>query len=214
MNHELPTETMPEAELTLRLAIALLEVSGFGSHAKVAIDGAHVRIKGHYAKGRWVEEQNIFDIAGFLSDCGFRHGELKDGWQGKYTYNGSSLDIKPNSGFDVQVNVSGRWIRVECKGGPIVPTKGKSPNAILASAIGQVICEECVIEGDDLWVAIPDSPQFQRTAERIATVPAFCRSKIKIVLVNRHGEIRLAHFSDSDICWIGLGNYFKQILTD
>ena len=50
-------ESMPEAEVTLRLAFWLLNRADQESHADIAIDGAHVRIARH-------ERQLGVDLAG------------------------------------------------------------------------------------------------------------------------------------------------------
>ena len=130
MNLELSEKSMPEAEVTLRLVFWLFDHIGQPCDAKIAIDGAHVRIK----------DKCIFRIVRFLkfhSCC--PDGEVRDGWKGKHTRNGSCFEIKAGHGFDIQVKVAGSWIKVECKGGPLKPRKGKSPNAILSEAIGQVV---------------------------------------------------------------------------
>ena len=211
MNLELPTKSMPEAEVTLLLALALLREGDADSFAQIAIDGAHVRIKAHKANGQWIAERIIFDIAGFLKDHGCTPvGPLQDGWQENYTCGSSSFEIKARQGFDVEVNVAGRPIKVECKGGPLEPIKVKSPNAIIATAVGQVICENSVGNDDELWVAVPDSAQFQRATERIIAVPVFCKSEIKIALVSREGGIRLARPSNCGVAWVDSATYFSQ----
>lgn len=95
MNPELPINSMPEAEVTLRLAFRLLNDAGSGSHADIAIDGAHLHIKSYSVGERLFQEQFLFDIASFLKsyECDSK-GTLKGGWQGEYSRRCCSVNIK------------------------------------------------------------------------------------------------------------------------
>ena len=44
MSYSLPLDRMPEAEVSLRLAFYLLDLSGNPGAAKVAIDGAQIKV--------------------------------------------------------------------------------------------------------------------------------------------------------------------------
>ena len=57
----LPKTRMPEAEVSLRLAFYLLDLPGGDAVARVAIDGAQVKV------GR----RRVFPIEGFLSRVGW-----------------------------------------------------------------------------------------------------------------------------------------------
>lgn len=59
-------DAMGEAEVSLWLAFWLLDQSKQPTHAKVAIDGAHVRIKSHSQSGRAIPERVVFGISDFL----------------------------------------------------------------------------------------------------------------------------------------------------
>lgn len=181
-------ESMSEAEVILRLAFWLLSQDGAGPHADVAIDGAHVSIAAHEASGRWIEERTVFPIGQFLADtkCIHRNNDSTD-WHGDYDWNNSSITIKSVHGFDVQVALHGRLVKVECKGGPISPKSTKSVNAILASAIGQAICADLVTDSDEVWVAVPDSPGFEAVGRRITNRRGFAGTGIRIALVGRTG---------------------------
>jgi hypothetical protein len=182
-----PTESMPEAEVTLRLAFWLLDRSDQKSHADIAIDGAHVRIAPYQQAGRWIEERTVFDIRSFLTANECHPENLKHEWRGSYNRKGQSLSIKAVCGFDVQVRCDGKEIRAECKGGPLQPVKGRSPTAILASAIGQVIVSGSNAQSGELWVAVPDSPAFEKAGTRINKSRAFVNTGIRIALVGRSG---------------------------
>jgi hypothetical protein len=183
-------EAMPEAEVTLRLAFWLLDRADQKSHADIAIDGAHVRIAPYQQAGRWIEERTVFDIRSFLATNECHPENLKHEWRGSYSRKGHSLTIKAICGFDVQVRCDGRDIKAECKGGPLQRVKGRNPAAILASAIGQVIVSGSSVQSDELWVAVPDSPSFEKAGARIIKGRAFANTGIRIALVSR-GGVRL-----------------------
>src|ERR1051325_4972161 len=115
---------MPEALVTLHLAFWLLDQATQDSHVDVAIDGAHVRIIAHVAAGRTVTEQTIFPIKDFLASKGCTAHTLKNDWRGTYGWKGHSLCIRSTQGFDVQGSLNGQTIKAECKGGPLLPSKG------------------------------------------------------------------------------------------
>jgi hypothetical protein len=179
-------ESMPEAEVTLRLAFWLLHHAEQKSHADVAIDGAHVRIAAHEQAGRRIEERTVFDIRSFLAEnkCYPRH--LGHEWRGTYSFEGHTVSIRSVHGFDVQVRCNDKEIRAECKGGPLQP-KGQSASAVFASAIGQVIVSSSDAQSEELWVAVPDSPTFENVARRIIKGRAFANTGIKIALVSKAG---------------------------
>ena len=182
---------MPEAEVSLRLAFWLLDQCGPDSHADVAIDGAHVRISSHIAAGKRVEDRVIFPIQDFLRDAGW-HQELPSGdWRGQYSRRNQTFTIRSIQGFDVRIVGSGRSIKAECKGGPLEIVKGHGANAILAQAIGQIITSSTISPGDELWVAVPDTPSFQIVGSRIAASRAFANTGIRIALVSMTGDVRL-----------------------
>jgi len=172
---------MPEAEVTLRLAFWLLDQAGTAARAAVAIDGAHVRIKGYQHGDRWIEEKIVFDIQGFLAINGCQPIALIDEWRGTYERRAQHLELRSIHGFDVQVAVGGRFICAECKG-------SGQPSTQLSSAIGQVVVSASIRENEELWVAVPDTPKFDAAAKQIiANSPALARSGIRIALVGEAG---------------------------
>jgi hypothetical protein len=192
---------MPEALVTLHLAFWLLDQAAQNSHVDVAIDGAHVRIIAHEAAGRSVTEQTIFPIEEFLVSKGCRSHILKDNWRGTYGWKGHTLCIRSTQGFDVQGILNGKSVKAECKGGPLLPTKGKSVSAILAGAIGQALISDSIMPDDEIWIAVPDSPSFERIGTRIAKTRTLQQTGIRIVLVNREGSLR---FLNPDLKEAGL----------
>ena len=180
-------ESMPEAEVTLRLAFWLLDRAGRKSHADIAIDGAAVRIAAYEQAGRRIKERTVFDIRSFLAANEYHPENLKHEWRGSYSRKGQSLTIKAVRGFDVQVRGDGKDMKAECKGGPLQPVKGRRPAAILARAIWQVIVSDSNAQSAELWVAVPDSPTFENAGKRIIKSRAFANTGIRIALVGKTG---------------------------
>jgi len=189
---KIPGTKMPEAEVTLRLALWLLDRSGPESYAEVAIDGAHVKIRPHEQAGRRIEEQTVFDIRAFLQANGCTPKSLKDEWRGTYTRKDCNLTISSVNGFDVRGKLGEKNIRAECKAGPLQSIKGISVRAILARAIGQVVTSEFASSADDeLWVAVPDTPAFESVGVKIVKGRLFAKTGIRLALVSEKGQVRL-----------------------
>ena len=181
---------MPEAEVALRLGFWLLDHEGPSSHVDIALDGAHVRVRSHRASSRIVKDRQVFDIETFLRENGCSQTPGATDWRGEYIRRGSTLSIKSARGFDVRAIREGRAIGVECKGGPLQTIKGRSPRAILAIAIGQAITDPSASKVREIWVAVPDSSQFERAGRTIASTPAFVKTGIRIALVGGKDEVR------------------------
>jgi hypothetical protein len=165
-------EKMHEAEVALRLAFYLLDLSNGQSHANISLDGMH-----HHA----------FPIPTFLHEKGWHRENSQGAFCGSYTRKDKTLTIKSVQGFDVQVTCDGRNIKAECKGGALGAIKGKGPTIILAEAIGQAIASGLATPEEELWVAVPDSPKFENAGARIIRSPVFARTGIKIALVGKNG---------------------------
>jgi hypothetical protein len=181
---------MPEAEVTLYLAFWLLDQATQDSHVDIAIDGAHVRIMAHEQSGQHVKERSVFPMKEFLSSRECRPQILKDEWRGTYCWKGHTLSLRSARGFDVQGTLNGQCVKAECKGGPLTTIKGRSVSAILANVIGQVVISDSVVPTDALWIAVPDSPSFERVGARIVNSKTFQDTGIRIVLVNGEGGVR------------------------
>ena len=108
MTVPLPEDRMPEAEVSLLLAIYLLDRPDSSGVAKVAIDGAQVR----------VGENEIFPIAHFLSKHQWAQVEQRgrNEWQGIYERDGQRLVIHSTPGVgDVVSSVGTTRFRAECR---------------------------------------------------------------------------------------------------
>ncbi|MBI2816067.1 MAG: hypothetical protein HYX72_03920 [Acidobacteria bacterium] len=179
---------MPEAEVTLRFCFWLLDHTNEVTQADVAIDGAHVRIKPHKQGNQVVEERIVFDIGRFLIENGCTRQSHEHVFRGDYRRRNQLLKIRSRVGFDVQVKVDGRKIRAECKGGPLQKVKGKSALVTLAKAVGQIVVSERSSLDDDLWVAVPRSPEFEAAAKKAVSSELFVKTGIRIALVAKTGE--------------------------
>jgi hypothetical protein len=183
-------ESIPEAQVTLHLAFWLLDQATQVSHVDIAIDGAHVLIMAHEQAGQPVKERRVFLMKEFLALKGCRPQLLKDEWRGTYGWKSHTLTLRSTQGFDVQGTLNGQCVKAECKGGPLTPIKGKSESAIFATAIGQVVMSDSVVSTDALWVAVPDSPSFEKVGTRIVNRKTFQLTGIRIVLVSGEGRVR------------------------
>ncbi|EHN67960.1 hypothetical protein VFSR5_2685 [Aliivibrio fischeri SR5] len=180
----LPKNKMPEAEVTLRLAISLIEKGKVIGDVVTAIDGAQVKT------GNTIH----FPIREFLDSSGwFKLGE-RDRWQGKYQKIGHSnhLIIHSNSGEGdlVATLINGHRLRVESKKGPLVKSTGSKEYPLIREAIGQLMTIAVAKESDILAVAVPLSPKFTDLAAQWRERPLMKLSKIHIVTVGRDGELQ------------------------
>ena len=177
----IPEDRMPEAEVALRLAFFLLSLPDSEGLAKVAIDGAQVRVHG----------AQVFPVIPFLGEDGWEQVEKGNKpWQGLYQMGDHQLRIHARSGEgDVVVRVGAKRIRTECKGGPRVKKPGSPEYGILRAALGQVMTVEEIEENDVLIVAVPSTDRFAKLACRWRNRPLVMRSGIQIVLVGRDGTV-------------------------
>lgn len=179
---EFDSESMAEAEVSLRLAEHLLARAGKGSSVRVALDGAHVR----------VGDNEIFPLESLLAELGWRQVRQngKNRWQGLYGRGDQALEIHCTSGQgDVVCQVGGKTYRAECKKGPLVRKKGSPEYPLLREAIGQLLTVATVGVDDILVVAVPHSEGFAARALEWRSRPLMVRSGIRIALVGRDGRV-------------------------
>ena len=86
----LPETSMPEAEVSLRLAFHLLKCRDSKGRVDVAIDGAQVLAHG----------KEVFPISEFIRFHGWEMAEQngKNGWQGRYQQGSQTLYVTAQSG--------------------------------------------------------------------------------------------------------------------
>lgn len=171
---------MPEAEVSLRLALFLLRNRFVSGDVRVAIDGAQVRIGARV----------IFDIDAFLaSRCCAHEGA---GWQGSYHVDGTPhrLIVHSTSGEgDVVAKLSdGTQLLVECKRGPVTPSKSSAEYPILREAIGQIMTN-APGSGERIAVAVPHYGRFVDLAAKWRKSPLVRQAGISLLTVSRDDEV-------------------------
>lgn len=178
-----PRTRMPEAEVSIRLALYLLQHGIAVPPVEVAIDGAQVQT------GQTVH----FEIQSFLERVGCLPLSPGRSWQGNYKHLLSSSDflIHSNPGRgDVVANLrDGRTLRVESKKGPLQRSPSSQEYPLLREALGQLLTMESVEERDVLAVAVPRSPKFLELARRWREAPLVRRAGILILTVGQDNEV-------------------------
>lgn len=174
-------EKMPEAEVSLRLALHLIERGLTSSDVRVAIDGAQVKTTNTIR----------FGLAEFLRGLEWRRPAAD--WQGTYAHARHSANIvissMPGRGDVVAELIDGRTLRVECKKGPLVRSKSSQEYPLLREALGQLLTIDSVGKSDLLAVAVPSSPKFEELARRWRQAPLIRQLPICILTVNRDNEV-------------------------
>ncbi|MCX5870024.1 MAG: hypothetical protein NTY00_05165 [Deltaproteobacteria bacterium] len=182
-NQALPVDKMPEAEVTLRLAMAIIEGGHTVNNVFVAIDGAQVktRTKVH------------FPIVEFLNSLGWSSAEQNIRWQCSYQHTAykSAIVVHSSSGEgDLVVELkSGRKLRVESKKGPLVRSKSSPEYPLIREAIGQLMTIKIAHPNDLLAVAVPHSEKFADLANQWRNRPLMKNADIHIITVRRDNSI-------------------------
>jgi hypothetical protein len=179
----LPIDKMAEAEVSLRIAIFLIEQKLTTSNIQVAIDGAQIKTL-----------QTIhFPIIDFLNSYGWTKDSNESGWQGVYTNQHWQLQIQihslPGLGDLTTTLQSGHTLRVESKKGPLVNSKSSQEYPLIREALGQLLTIEKVGDKDILAVAIPHSAKFEALAKRWREAPLIKKYGIRILTVNRENKV-------------------------
>lgn len=173
---------MPEAEVSLRLAFWLFARDLVDGAVEVAIDGAQVRT------GTVLH----FDLPGFMVECGWSKEGGTPGWQCGYrakSHGRLQIHSTPGKGDVVARLRSGHTLRVECKKGPLLPSKSSQEYPLIREALGQLLTVQEVRPDDILAVAVPHSPKFVDLAARWREAPLIKRFGIQILTVDRGGEV-------------------------
>ena len=179
----LPEDKMPEAEVTLRLAISLIENGHAVGDVQTAIDGAQAKtgINIH------------FPIVEFLNAHGWESQTQHERWQAKYSNKkyAASIIVHSNSGeSDLVVDLkSGQRLRVESKKGPLNRSKSSPEYPLIREAIGQLITVEHAEQSDLLAVAVPKSEKFDALAEEWRKRPLMTITGIHIITVGRDNSV-------------------------
>lgn len=175
---------MPEAEVSLRLAMYLLDSGKAADDVYVAIDGAQIK----------TSNKVHFPIHEFLSFYKFRKISGDDRWHGTYEYGGSGNKItihsSPGLGDVTTVLFTGKKLIVESKKGDLEKSKSSSEYKLIREALGQLITIESDIEDSVLAVSVPYSKKTEELAIRWSKAPFISKNNIGFLLVDRSGVVR------------------------
>ncbi len=126
-------EKMPEAEVSLRLALFLLRNKLVSTDVSVALDGAQIKT------GNTIH----FHIYEFLQRNNCEKVGSSQGWQGLYkiasTDHALIIHSNPGKGDVVSTLITGHGLRVECKKGPLTRSKSSQEYPLLREALGQLL---------------------------------------------------------------------------
>lgn len=179
----LPVDRMPEAEVTLRLAISLIASGVVVGKVRAAIDGAQIKTAGTIH----------FQIIEFLASCGWTSFSAKERWQADYKHvlysNTIEVHSSPGEGDLVAELISGQRLRVESKKGTLCRSKSSQEYSLIREAIGQLMTIEHAEPTDLLAVAVPHSDKFNVLAMQWRERPLMKKSGIRIVTVGRDNSI-------------------------
>ena len=175
------SDKMPEAEVSLLLAMSIASRNAVDGAISVAIDGAQIKTK----------ETVHFNFAEFMQTRGWESGDGGGKWQGKYRSGSSASTIEVHSkagvGDVVATLRDGSTLIVEAKKGTITDSKSSAEYPLLREALGQLLTIPKVPKGAILAVAVPHSRKFQELAERWRKAPLIKRLGILIITVSRDG---------------------------
>lgn len=179
----LPDDRMPEAEVTIRLVMFLIENSHTDEDVVCAIDGAQVKV------GATI----IFPIVEFLSSKGWSVSNQGEKWQCSYIHREYSRKIVIHSSAgegDLVSNLNeGTTLRVESKKGPLKTRPGSQEYPLIREAIGQLMTTEHVDDNDLLAVAVPESPKFLDLAIQWRSRPLMKSAGILILTISRNDQV-------------------------
>ncbi|PZP30316.1 hypothetical protein FJD32_004245 [Shewanella sp. LC6] len=179
----LPEDKMPEAEVTLRLAISLIENGHVQGDIIVAIDGAQVRTKNTIH----------FQLVEFLNERGWTSPVQQKRWQSKYSNKkyAASIIVRSSSGVgDLVAELrTGQRLRVESKKGPLIRSKSSQEYSLIREAIGQLVTIEHLEQTDVLAVAVPKSEKFDALAELWRVRPLMKSTGIHILTIGRDNSV-------------------------
>jgi hypothetical protein len=180
----LPKDKMPEAEVTLRLAMAIIEEGHTDSPVVAAIDGAQVKT------GSTVH----FPIVEFLNDLGWYGNDQTDRWQCSYKNEKYAQEIVVHSssgeGDLVAQLKNGKTLRVESKKGPLSRSKSSKEYPLIREAIGQLMTIEKAEPNDILAVVVPHSEKFADLASQWRERPLMKNANIHIATIDRSNTIK------------------------
>ena len=179
----LPQDKMPEAEVTLRLAMAVIIGGHTNNDVLTAIDGAQVKTMNTVH----------FPIVEFLNGLGWWGDGARNRWQCTYHHENYSAEIVVHSSAgegDLVAELSnGCKLRVESKKGSLVGSKSSNEYPLIREAIGQLMTIEKADPSDVLAVAVPHSDKFSALATKWRQAPLMVSASIHIAAIDRSGVV-------------------------
>lgn len=177
-------EKMPEAEVSLRLAMTLIYEKLAKSDVEVAIDGAQIQTAGNIH----------FPMLEFMEYSGWSKVDGGQGWHGEYVNDHYDLKIivhsKAGKGDVVCQLSSGRFLRAESKKGTLERSKSSAEYKLMREAIGQLMTVEQASPSDLLAVIVPSSEKNEILALQWRQRPLIKSAGIRIATVDRENSIR------------------------
>ena len=181
---EVKKEKLPEAEVSLRIALYYIKNKLTDSNVSVSIDGAHVK----------TGNQIHFNIQQFMREIGATQivGEAGK-WQGTYSLPDTEIKLllhsKPGNGDVIIHLINGKTLLIESKKGGFNSSKGNPEYPLMREAIGQLVTGGPLIDKVILAVAVPYSEKSYDLATRWSKYPQIQMLGIKFLLVNKEGNI-------------------------
>lgn len=186
----LPEDKMPEAEVTLRLAIALITSGKVSGPVKAAIDGAQIK----------TNNTVHFQIVEFLASLGWSCSTANEKWQTEYinpAYQNSIVVHSSSGEGDLVADlINGHRLRVESKKGPLTRSKSSQEYPLIREALGQLMTVEYAETTDILAVAVPKSEKFESLATQWRERPLIKKAGIYILTVGRDNSVGGIGFID------------------
>ena len=180
---QLPEDRMPEAEVSLRLALYLVRNRLTDGDVDVAIDGAQVENldKIHFPMNMFLENETMVPESRIGS------------WQGKYKVGDyeNRINIHSTAGLgDVVARLStGKLLRIESKKGKLQRSKSSSEYPLIREAIGQIMTIPTADDDHLLGIAVPHSDKFAELCLRWVDAPLIRRVGILLLRVHRDGGV-------------------------
>lgn len=183
MEH-LPDDRMPEAEVSLRLALYLVRNHLVQGDVDVAIDGAQIKNLNAFH----------FPMDTFLLDERMKAETATNAsWQGRYTVDDlrPRINVHSSAGLgDVVARLnSGKLLRIESKKGTLQRSKSSSEYPLIREAIGQIMTMRIVENDHLLGIAVPHSDKFAELCARWADAPLIQRAGLVLLRVHRDGAV-------------------------
>ncbi len=179
----LKSDRMMQTEVSLRLAIALLQRRRVSSDVVVGLTGGELSRR----------SSARFPVAEYLRTLGFSPAHDAPDWRTRYLSDRAQLGLvlhnRLGQGDVVTTLASGRRFVAEVTGGPIKPTRSPTEHRLLRGVIGRAVTAEYSQPDDVAVAAVPRSERFRALARSWRELPRFAKTGVSIVIVDRAGTV-------------------------